>query len=482
MNILFVCSDHNLTQKDIPLPDYSTLLFGISYISAVLKLHKHKTKLLYLVNNKDNIAIICKHIHNFAPKLICFSFVATEFYFIANIANHIKKNYPEIYLLAGGPHASLCSEECISAAFDAVCLGEGEEPTLELVEQLEKGISPSGIKNLWIKQEFGIQKNPCRPFMNIEPLPFPDREMWREWITSPITRMVILLGRGCPFSCSYCCNHAMRKIAPGVYVRLRTIDSIIQEIKEIKKDFASVNEIYLEIETFGIDTNWSIKLCRKLVELNKSMKEPLSFGVNLRVTSNPNLFNLIKNLHEANFKYINIGLESGSEKIRRSILRRFESNEDIIRTVMLAKDFGIKVNFYNLIGIPGETYKDFIQTIEMNRCCLPEQTRAAIFYPYPGTDLFKLCKEWGLLVDNINPDKERQKAVIDLPAFSKKKIQKNFIWFDYHIYKGHKPTHKLLLGVLDRKMQVISDRFLLSTIYNYMKKLKSDFKRKFNKL
>jgi anaerobic magnesium-protoporphyrin IX monomethyl ester cyclase len=474
MNILFICSNHNLMKKDIPLRDYYSLLFGISYISSVLKIHRYNTKLFYLTNMNHKNGYLNNCIKDFSPQLICFSFVATEFPFIADIAQQIKRDHPGIYLLAGGPHASLCPEECISEAFDALCIGEGEAPTLELVQQLEEGVSPSGIQNLWIKHDQTIESNPCRPFMHIDNLPFPDRAMWREWIATPVSRMSILLGRGCPFSCSYCCNHALRKIAPGGYVRLRPIDSIIEELIEIKKDFPSVTEIYLEIETFGIDLNWSVALCNKLAELNGTLEEPLSFGVNLRVTANHKIHDIFKSLKKANFKYINIGLESGSEQVRRKILRRRESNADIIETVKVAKSHGIKVNFYNLIGIPGENYDDFLQTISINRTCLPDQPRAAIFFPYPETDLFNLCNELGVLDKKLDHDMERIKAALDLPGFPKKMIQKSYIWFDYQIYKGHKPFHKLLLGVLERHMQVkfSSDPLYILTIYNYLKKCK----------
>ena len=77
---------------------------------------------------------------------------------------------------------SLTPAEEMLEIFDALCIGEGEYPGLELVEQLSEGKSPSGIMNLWIKQADGIEKNPTRPFLqDMDELPFPDREMWNPW-------------------------------------------------------------------------------------------------------------------------------------------------------------------------------------------------------------------------------------------------------------------------------------------------------------
>lgn len=69
---------------------------------------------------------------------------------------------------------------------------------------------------------------------------------------------------------------------------------------------------------------------------------------------------------------VKIGLESGSERIRREILKRNYSNKDIIDAVSLARKYGLKVFFYNLMGIPGETLNDFKETIGINRICLPD--------------------------------------------------------------------------------------------------------------
>jgi len=46
-----------------------------------------------------------------------------------------------------------------------------------------------------------------------------------------------------------------------------------------------------------------------------------------------------------------------------------------------------------MIGIPGETIKDFKETIKICRICQPKEVLEYIFYPYPGTYLYELCKK-----------------------------------------------------------------------------------------
>ena len=457
MNILFIYSLNIIESTSKPLQTPDQMQFGISYISSFLKEHGHQTKLIVLsrVSGRKNRNIIDEYLKRFYPKLICFTAVSTEYQFIANIAKYIKSHYPDIYLLVGGPHVSLNSEEVLLDDFNALCIGEGENPTLELLSQLEKGVLPSGIPNLWIKHGSEIEKNSTRPFLqDLDSLPFPDREIWQEWIEERQgSRYSVLLARGCPFQCTYCCNHALKKVALGAYVRFRSPDNIVKEIKEITNRSQSTKEIYLEVESFGINKEWAVELCSKLESFNKTLSQPLSFGANLRITPNADLENLFVACKKCNFRFINIGLESGSERVRREILKRNYSNEDIINAVVLARKHGLKIAFFNMIGIPGETIVDFKETVKINRVCLPDWHWTSIFFPYPGTDLYFLCKEQGLLKKPLDTEMERMKTTLDLPGFTKKQIQKSYIWFDYYVYKGHKPIYKILSLVLKSKLR-----------------------------
>lgn len=228
MNILFIYSlqdPHSLLR---PLWTPERMQFGILYISAFLKKHGHRTKLAVLsrIYGKKSYQVVDKVIASFRPRLVCFSAVFSEYEFIRNIADYLKHQYPDIYTLIGAAHVTLNIDEVKQDNFDAFCIGEGEYPTLELVTQLEKNITPANIDNLFIKNRSLIERNPVRPFLdNIDDLPFPDREMWTDWIKEDLrARHAVLLGRGCPFDCAYCSNHALRKVASGNYVRLRILN------------------------------------------------------------------------------------------------------------------------------------------------------------------------------------------------------------------------------------------------------------------
>ena len=460
MNILFIYSQDHVHSPRAPLEFAEYMHLGISYISSLLKRHGHRTRLAVLSPSypRKSQILLKRIIGDFAPRLVCYTAVSTQYDFIAGVAAHIAKYNPEIYQMIGGPHASLNPEDVITGPFDALCVSEGEFPTLELISRLEAdpGGVPSGIANLWIKREGEVERNPPRPFLkDLDSLPFPDRDIWAEWLV-PLSnpRYSVLLGRGCPFECTYCSNHALKRLAVGPYVRYRLPDSILAEIQDLVARRPTVNEIYLEVETIGLHREWILDLCAKLETFNAGRRRPVSFGTNIRVTPNSDFSDIFAVMSRAHFSFINIGLESGSERVRRDILRRNYSNEDVIRTVTQARAQGLRVSLFNLIGIPGETVADFELTIRMNRICRPDWHNTSIFYPYPGTLLHSLCKNSGLLGDRFRKEGvERFSAILDLPEFPQSEIEKKYAWFDYSIYKGFKPLHRILPSVVQAKLR-----------------------------
>jgi anaerobic magnesium-protoporphyrin IX monomethyl ester cyclase len=466
MRVLFVHSEEDRYSEEKPLEGHERMQFGISYISSVLKRAGHQTSLV--IPGRANPRLLDEHVRSFKPDLVCFTSVYTEFAFMSQLAARVMRNNPDLFLLVGGPHASLKPDECLQAPFDAVCVGEGEQATLELVEQLEAGRRPSGIANLQIKHGDAVERNPVRPFLtDLDTLPFPDREMWLPWISNQYSRPSVLLGRGCPFQCTYCCNHALARLAGGKYVRLRSPSAILKEIVELKETYPYMNEVYLEVETLGVNQEWALELCALLKDMNDGLEIPVAFGSNLRVTPGTGYDELFAAFEECGFRFVNIGLESGSERLRREVLKRNYSNEDIIETVRAARRHGLEVGFYNLIGIPGETPGDFRETVKVTRACQPDWFLLSVFYPYPGTVLHERCEELGLLEDGVGGGLERRKPHLNLPGFSKRQVGRRFTWCHFLFYAGHRPALEIARQVALTK--IYSSPRLLDT-YRSIKK------------
>lgn len=466
MKIAFVFAMSNAHSRSKPLRTATEINLGISYISSVVKLNGHLTRLFVLT--RDNQDQIRTSLDKFDPRLICFTAVSTAYYLIKNFARTYKERNLQVFLIAGGCHVSLNPEETIADSFDAICIGEGEYPVLELANQLEQGLNPSKIQNLWIKNGVDIEKNPPRPFIeNLDELPFPDRQMWKEWVRYPEKQPPILLSRGCPFKCTYCCNHKLALLARGRYHRFRSPQNILDEIKECLTEYPGTKEIYFETETIGTSLKYVLQLCSLLEQFNKKREQPLAFGVNLRVLPDMDHETLFEALHRGNFKFVNIGLESGSERVRCEILNRIYSNDDIIMAVTFAKKYGLRVNLFLMVGLPGETPSDFQQTIEMTRKCQPDSYYLSVFYPYPGTELARICSEEGLIDKKADKQgvNERRQPVLNLADFPKRQVLRSYIWFEYAAFKGCKPLPKILIRVLQHKVTASP---LLERFFNFL--------------
>ena len=118
-----------------------------------------------------------------------------------------------------------------------------------------------------------------------------------------------------------------------------------------------------------------------------------------------------------------------------------------------------------MIGIPGETIKDSKETIKICRICQSKEVLEYIFYPYPVTDLYRLCEKMNLLNKKMDIGMERRQAISNLPGFSKKQIQKSYIWFNYNVYKGYKSRIKLILKVITKLLR--SNSFIILTFSKF---------------
>jgi radical SAM superfamily enzyme YgiQ (UPF0313 family) len=195
-----------------------------------------------------------------------------------------------------------------------------------------------------------------------------------------------------------------------------------------------------------------IELAGRLKLFNQSRKRVLSFGANLRVVPATDYGRLFLALKEASFDSVNMGLESGSETVRRKYLHRDYSNDDIRRAVMSARDAGLSVNVFAMIGIPGERMEDFEQTVAFLREIQPRWVASYILFPYPGTQMAERVSQSGLLIDEAGARQERAQSVLDLPGFPRAEIQKQFDWLPYRVYKGHRNRLLLLVWTAWRKL------------------------------
>jgi len=76
-----------------------------------------------------------------------------------------------------------------------------------------------------------------------------------------------------------------------------------------------------------------------------------------------------------------------------------------------------------MLGLPGESREDLEQTLELHQQLKPHDFGYFVFYPYPGTRLFQVCRDAGYLPDNYLelPANHRQ-SILNLPDLSQEDI------------------------------------------------------------
>ncbi|MDD9877870.1 MAG: radical SAM protein [Magnetovibrio sp.] len=437
-----------------PLSAATEIPFGLSIIATVLKEAGHEVELFVITPDTPIDDYVGDYLRREGPQLFCFSAVSTQYWQVKKVAAHVKSIDANVFCVLGGHHSSLNSQEVIDEGFfDAICVGEGERAVTDLADALARrdpddlAIPPAlDIANLWFRNaaDGAVHKNPTAPFReDIDALPYIDRELWDKFTARPDDYPAVLLGRGCPFKCTYCSNHAMEKLSGGHYVRFRSPENIVGELQYIRRIHPGVDRVYLEVETFGANRKASYAVFDALAAYNAGLERPIRFGVNMALTSNYMMnperrVELFEKAKAANILTINIGLESGSERLRKLMHRPKYSNDELIEFSRDAGEYGIRIVFFVLLGLPGETLEDYFETIRVARAAQPHLCYVSIFFPYLGTDLAATAIEMGLIDrSTLSPRGERSIAQLDLPGFSKRRIRFEYVIFAWRVYRGH---------------------------------------------
>ncbi|HJP01972.1 MAG TPA: radical SAM protein [Planctomycetota bacterium] len=455
MRVLLVYTvSETLPAPSKPIAEFIEISFSVAYLGAALKRAGHESTLVVLRHGRFKKELAAA-IEKARPDLVCSTAVATEYPFIEKIARWTRERCPDAYHVVGGTHSILCPAEVCEGPWDAVCIGEGEAAIVELADTLERGETPRGIDGWWIRHGTEVEKNPTRHFEeNLDALAIPDRGIWREWIEDP-RKHTILIARGCPFPCTYCSNHALSQTAEGKFLRFRAVECVIAELKQVCEEFPETTYCYFEVETITSNRKWAFEFAEHLKAFNAQRETPLEFATNFRVHPKKRFLDFFEALRGAGFSYLRIGIESGSDRIRKEVLKRYESNQDLLNTFEDAQSAGLQVYAYNLIGIPGETPEDFMETVKINQSSVIARSYIGIFYPYPGTELATVCKERGIVVPPLEDGAERFRARLGLPEFPDRQVERLFRDFSF-LVAGEQ------VGFLKR-----ADAFLWQTIRGY---------------
>ncbi len=390
---------------------------GLYYICGALKSAGHD----YNVLAGNRYKIIAERIKIFNPDVIGFPCLTGMHKEVLGIASVIKKDFPHCKILLGGIHPTLFPQVINDSSVDFICRGEGEWPTCDLLGAIDSGATSFDIPNISWKNKGNVCHNEMRPLVDpLDSLPLPDYSIYSDVpAIAGDTYPIVFTTRGCPFSCTYCHNSNQREIyaGKGKYVRSPSVERILVEVEEAIFNYPKTRAVFLAADTFGHDMGW-------LRELLKNYHS--KFDVPYTCLIRPEFINkeLAELLEETNCHMIAFGVESGSDRIKRELLNRNYTNNQIVQAANLLKQHKINFRTYNIIGLPSETRDEMISTLKLNMDIGPSFPWCSIYTPYPETKLSEFCVAKGYLDKDFTYDDVPSSFFNDTVL---KNVDRNFI-------------------------------------------------------
>ena len=443
MNIALIFPRTKYPSGDIPL--------GVAYLASYLRNNINcNIQIIDTTFHSDYSSYLKKNISNGKFDVVGISAMTTMID-AAYLAANIAKDYnPKTKVLLGGPHATMMLEDSLkNKHIDAVVIGEGEKTFLEFVLNIHNLDNVSGI---WYKENGSIKKNAQREMVkNLDDLPYPAWDLLEiekyihSWfqldsISPDIRGVSVIASRGCPYKCSFC-QPTLNEIF-GKKIRKRSAINIVGELKALKYGYGIEGFLFVD-DTLAIDKDWVLSICNEIKKENLKIKWICNFRANLTNED------LLREMKSAGLTKVNIGIESGSQRILDEIYRKGINLEDIQRSVKIAKDLGLKVQGYFMIGAPSETEEEIKKTIEL-ACELPlSDATFSITTPLPGTFLYH--EKMNIIDPKVfsNLDYYKVSVFDESSVISKKKIAllKKIAFLRFYLGRGRLiSTLKLLLN------------------------------------
>lgn len=291
--------------------------------------------------------------------------------------------------ILGGVHVTVMPEEGLKHA-DFVVKGEGEEALIQILSgKAKRGVVVGNyIKNLDDLPKIDRSLVDIKYYQKAK-----DRNPGSHLHFVPLNTKVnsIIAARGCPFNCIFCHNSWR-----GLPVRINSAGKIIEEMKELENKYGTEAVFFMD-DDFLFSNSRVLEFCK----LYKKNKLKTIWGCQARVNSPGLNKETLKEMKEANCRQITFGFESGNQRILSMLKNNMTTVQQNQEAINLVRAAGILVTGSFMIGNPTETEEEIRQTKEFiikNNL----YSGVGITTPYPGTKLWNMCIEKGLIPRHID--------------------------------------------------------------------------------
>lgn len=390
---------------------------GIMYLSAYLKANQQQVKLTLLADH-ESMTTLVQLIAQEQPDLIGFSVMTPQVETFRPVVEAITREFT-IPIIWGGAHCTFMPEQAAREnGVKIICVGEGEEAVLELMQRIDAHQPYHDVPNLWIRYDGQWIKNDVAPLeANLDKYPFPDRELYYD--KYPFLRTFglrrLITQRGCPYNCSYCFEPAFKALykGKGKFVRSHSVDYVMADLKQITQKYPT-KLFHFSNDSFNLNRAWVEEFARRYPQ-----EVGVPFTCNVSV---PNLDeDQIMHLKQAGCVGVAFGLESGVEQIRMEILNKKIRDVQFLEAAQLLRKHRIPFLNNVLIGVPAERLEDALETMSFNKRIKPLAMRVNLLKVYKGTgiaeylrahDMIEAEGEFTYKVKDIHGDHEYIKHLI----------------------------------------------------------------------
>ena len=348
-------------------------------------------------------------LEEFDPDLIAFSVLSDEKLVAYELAKTAKTWDPKVPIVFGNKHPTVSPEETISNEFvDYICVGEGLDSFPELLGRIESGKNPSNVKGIWSKKKNAIARNKVGPLrVDLDCLPYLDWDIFEEaQFYKPYTGKLYRGGDymsnwGCVYHCAYCINDYFHNLYGTRSIRRYSPDRAVKELKYLKEKYR------LEFIKF-YDEDFLLRRRDVLEEFACLYKNEV--GLPFVMEANPKSINQwnVELLRDMGCVSASVGVESGNESLRRDILGRSDSVQEVIQAFNLLNNVGIRTVAFVMLGLPFDSREAIFDTINLLRKAKVDTPAVGFFYPYPGTRSREICISNGF----FDPNKENSDTAL----------------------------------------------------------------------
>lgn len=345
------------------LPD-AVIPMGVLLLAGGLP-SRHERILIDLCFEDEPLDVLTSRLADFRPDLIAlgmrniqradYSGTADTIAYYEELIRTIRKTSAAPVVMGGSGFSIIPAELMERLRPDYGISGEAESAFPALVQAIEAGATGfDEIGNLHRFVGDDLISNPPPPsFLDMDQLPTADRSLLDPRYYAQYGIDAVQTKRGCPLRCEYCTY----PVIEGRVGRTRAPEIVVDELEFIIETQPDLKHVFIVDSVFNLPRAHAKAVCREMIDRKLSIPwtcyvNPLGFDAELAEL-----------MAAAGCAGMEVGTDSGVDRMLKLLNKGF-TTEHVRSLSKLAGDAGIPDCHTFLLGTPGETVDDVLQTLD----------------------------------------------------------------------------------------------------------------------